>query len=144
MRGSTPERRASLWSKFGIRQILRTTILPHIKGCRRQVLQPPIEVFCGPILAPMRQSHSEVPPFFVLLFNHGWAGRRTQDTFLTEDLASHGYVVAAIDHTYNSVRVALPGDRIVDNTNGYDPLDASKHTAAEIEGDLEQGTQKMG
>jgi dienelactone hydrolase len=71
-------------------------------------------------------------PFFVLLFNHGWAGRRTQDTFLTEDLASHGYVVAAIDHTYNAVRVALPGDRIVDNTNGYDPLDASKHTAAEI------------
>jgi predicted dienelactone hydrolase len=72
-------------------------------------------------------------PFSVLLFNHGWAGRRTQDTFLTEDLASNGYVVAAIDHTYNAVRVALPYDRIVDDTNGYDPLDASKHTAAEIE-----------
>jgi predicted dienelactone hydrolase len=72
-------------------------------------------------------------PFSVLLFNHGWAGRRTQDTFLTEDLASHGYVVAAIDHTYNAVRVALPDDRIVGNANGYDPLDASKHSAAEIE-----------
>jgi predicted dienelactone hydrolase len=74
----------------------------------------------------------EGSPFFVLLFNHGWAGRRTQDTFLTEDLASHGYVVVAIDHTYNAVRVALPDNRIVDNANGYDPLDASKHTAAEI------------
>jgi dienelactone hydrolase len=71
-------------------------------------------------------------PFSVLLFNHGWAGRRTQNTFLTEDLASHGYVVVAIDHTYNAVRVALPGGRIIDDTNGYDPLDASKHTAAEI------------
>jgi dienelactone hydrolase len=79
--------------------------------------------------APISQ---EGNPFFVLLFNHGWAGRRTQDTFLTEDLASHGYVVAAIDHTYNAVRVALPDSRIVDNANGYDPLEASKHTAAEI------------
>ena len=71
-------------------------------------------------------------PFHVLLFNHGWGGRRTQDTFLTEDLASHGYVVAAIDHTYNAGRVALPGDRIIDNTTGYGPIDASKHTAIEI------------
>jgi predicted dienelactone hydrolase len=79
--------------------------------------------------APVSQKGS---PFSVLLFNHGWAGRRTQNTFLTEELASHGYVVAAIDHTYNAVQVALPGDRIVDDTNGYDPLDPSKHSAAEI------------
>lgn len=71
-------------------------------------------------------------PFPVLLFNHGWGGRRTQDTFLTEDLASHGYVVAAIDHTYNAGRVALSADRVIDSTNGYDPIDASKHTATEI------------
>jgi dienelactone hydrolase len=71
-------------------------------------------------------------PFPVLLFNHGWGGRRTQDTFLTEDLASHGYIVAAIDHTYNAGRVALPDDRIIDSTNGYDPIDASKRTAIEI------------
>lgn len=79
--------------------------------------------------APVAQNGG---PFPVLLFNHGWAGRRTQNTFLAEELASHGYVVASIDHTYNSVRVALPGNRIIDNTAGYDPLDASKHTAAEI------------
>jgi dienelactone hydrolase len=71
-------------------------------------------------------------PFPVLLFNHGWAGRRTQDTFLTEDLASHGYVVASIDHTYNSSRVALPGDRIVEDINGGDALDTNLHSASEI------------
>ena len=38
-------------------------------------------------------------PFPVILFNHAWRGRRTNDTFLTEELASHGYVVASIDHT---------------------------------------------
>jgi dienelactone hydrolase len=79
--------------------------------------------------APVAEAGS---PFPVLLFNHGWGGRRTQDTFLTEDLASHGYVVAAIDHTYNAGRVALPGNRIIDSTNGYDPIDASKHAATEI------------
>src|SRR3984957_15089537 len=71
-------------------------------------------------------------PFHVLLFNHGWAGRRTQDTFLTEDLASHGYVVASIDHTYNAARVELPGDRIVDDNDGSLPLDTNLHSASEI------------
>lgn len=56
---------------------------------------------------------TEGAPFPILLFNHGWGGRRTQNTFLTEDLASHGYVVASIDHTYNAARVQLADGRIV-------------------------------
>jgi len=52
-------------------------------------------------------------PFPVILFNHAWGGRRTNDTFLTEELASHGYIVASIDHTYNARRVAFPDGRIV-------------------------------
>jgi dienelactone hydrolase len=71
-------------------------------------------------------------PFHVLLFNHAWGGRRTQDTFLTEDLASHGYVVASIDHTYNASRVALPGDRVIDYTDGGDAIDPSLHSASEV------------
>ncbi|MGH9595515.1 MAG: alpha/beta hydrolase family protein [Edaphobacter sp.] len=70
--------------------------------------------------------------FFVLLFNHGWGGRRTQDTFLTEDLASHGYVVAAIDHTYNAGRVAMPDHRIIDDAFGFDPINPEVRTAAQI------------
>ena len=50
-------------------------------------------------------------PFPVILFNHGWGSRRTNDTFLTEELASHGYVVASIDHTYNTKLVAFPDGR---------------------------------
>ena len=52
-------------------------------------------------------------PFPVILFNHAWGGRRTNDTFLTEELASHGYIVASIDHTYNAKLVAFPSGRIV-------------------------------
>jgi dienelactone hydrolase len=52
-------------------------------------------------------------PFPVVLFNPGWHGRRTQNTSLSEELASHGYVVAAIDHTYNSGEVVFPDGRVI-------------------------------
>lgn len=39
----------------------------------------------------------------LVLFSHGFAGHRRQSTFLCTHLASHGYVVAAVDHTGNTV-----------------------------------------
>jgi dienelactone hydrolase len=52
-------------------------------------------------------------PFPVLLFGHRWNGERTQNTELAEDLASHGYVVASVDHPYNSSRVLLANGRVI-------------------------------
>ncbi len=51
--------------------------------------------------------------FPVIFYNPGWNGRRTQNTPLTEELASHGYVVVAIDHPYNSGPVALADGRVI-------------------------------
>jgi predicted dienelactone hydrolase len=51
--------------------------------------------------------------FPVLLFSPAWNGRRTQNTYLVEDLASHGYVVVGIDHPYNSEPVAFPDGRVI-------------------------------
>ena len=59
-------------------------------------------------------------PFPVIVFNHGWGSRRTNDTFLTEELASHGYVVASIDHTYNAKLVAFPDGRQIHGKSGSD------------------------
>jgi dienelactone hydrolase len=39
----------------------------------------------------------------LVLFSHGFGGHRRQSTFLCTHLASHGYVVAACDHTGNTV-----------------------------------------
>ena len=66
-------------------------------------------------------------PFPVILFNHAWRGRRTNDTFLTEELASQGYVVASIDHTYNASLVAFPDGRVVHGiaTNDIDAPESS-------------------
>ena len=40
----------------------------------------------------------------VMVFSHGYGGVRWQSTFLTEHLATHGYLIIAPDHTYNTFR----------------------------------------
>lgn len=50
--------------------------------------------------------------FPVLLFSHGWNGFRVQNTFQTEELASHGYVVVAVEHTYAAQVTVFPDGRV--------------------------------
>ncbi|MGH7895175.1 MAG: alpha/beta hydrolase family protein, partial [Candidatus Binatia bacterium] len=40
--------------------------------------------------------------FPLVAFSHGFGGHRRQSTFLCTHLSSHGYVVAAVDHTGNT------------------------------------------
>jgi dienelactone hydrolase len=61
--------------------------------------------------APLLASAAPCP---LLIFNPAWTGQRTQSTFLMQELASHGFVVASIDHTYYSGLVAFPDGRVLD------------------------------
>jgi predicted dienelactone hydrolase len=72
--------------------------------------------------------------FPVLLFSPAWGGRRTQNTYLTEDLASHGYVVAAMDHPGNSGPSAHR-DGHVDQPATGDAMDFGKLTLDQINAD---------
>jgi dienelactone hydrolase len=72
-------------------------------------------------------------PFPILLFNPAWNGRRTQNTFLVEELASHGFVVAAVDHTHNSEPVAFPDGRVVMAVHVRAMEDVSSSTAEEVQ-----------
>jgi predicted dienelactone hydrolase len=67
-------------------------------------------------------------PYPVVLFAHAWGGSRIQDTALLQDLASHGYVVAAFDRPYNAGYVAYPDGTIV-NMPGDMVLDTSTDRA---------------
>ena len=49
----------------------------------------------------------------MLLFSHGFSGLRMQNTAQFEELASHGYVVASVDHTYDSVITIMPDSRAI-------------------------------
>jgi predicted dienelactone hydrolase len=42
-------------------------------------------------------------PHPLIAFSHGFGGVRYQSTFLTEHLASHGFVVVAVDHPTNTL-----------------------------------------
>src|SRR6266851_939557 len=62
-----------------------------------------------PGASPQRQSavrnaSADSGPFPLVLFSHTSAGHRRQSTFLCTHLASHGYVVAAVDHTGNTAQ----------------------------------------
>jgi hypothetical protein len=49
----------------------------------------------------------------VLVFSHGFDVLKTSYTALLEDLASHGFVIAAIAHTYDTPLVAFPDGRMI-------------------------------
>ncbi|WP_245931665.1 dienelactone hydrolase family protein [Actinokineospora auranticolor] len=51
--------------------------------------------------------------FPIVLFSPGSSGVRTQNTAWAEELASHGYVVAALDHPYDSAAVVLADGRTI-------------------------------
>jgi predicted dienelactone hydrolase len=48
----------------------------------------------------------------VVVFSHGFTGTFTDYTFLVEDLASRGYVVASVDHTREATAVEFPDGRL--------------------------------
>ena len=87
-----------------------------------EVWYPATDAHAGADLDSARQDSYEVLPGFppvtqeaardaaprsgrypLVVFSHGYGGHRRQSTFLCTHAASHGYVVAACDHTGNTV-----------------------------------------
>jgi dienelactone hydrolase len=66
----------------------------------------PTQALCQVALAPDQQTYP------ILLFSHGLGGVRTQNTFQCQELASHGYIVAAVDHTHYAAGVVFPDGRV--------------------------------
>jgi predicted dienelactone hydrolase len=70
--------------------------------------------------APLSRKREKFP---LLFFSHGLGEPRTNYTALSQDLASHGYIVVCIDHPYGGITV-LPDGRVI--SAAMDP-DAVKH-----------------
>jgi predicted dienelactone hydrolase len=66
---------------------------------------------------------SEMDSYPLLIFSHGWSGFRAQNSYQMEELASHGYVVAAPDHTYGSVMTVFPDGEAAPNNPQALPYD---------------------
>ncbi|GHJ40224.1 hydrolase [Streptomyces sp. TS71-3] len=59
--------------------------------------------------APVDERHA---PYPVVLYSPGAGDPRSLGTVLCEDLASRGYVVVSVDHTYDAGAVEFPGGRV--------------------------------
>ncbi|MHC5905574.1 alpha/beta hydrolase family protein [Streptomyces sp. S6] len=72
----------------------------------------------GYVTLPMSHAVPDAPAWTgggrlpVVLYSHGHGQHRTSSLSLVEDLASHGYVVVTIDHTYDAGQVEFPGGRV--------------------------------
>ncbi len=53
--------------------------------------------------------------FPVIVFSHGWNGFEAQNTAQAIELASHGYVVVAPNHTYGSMVTVFPDGQVAQN-----------------------------
>ncbi|MCX6060342.1 MAG: hypothetical protein NTW69_19625 [Chloroflexi bacterium] len=62
--------------------------------------------------APIAETKISYP---MILFSHGWNGFNAQNTGQMIQLASRGYVVVAVNHTYGAVATVFPDGRIAYN-----------------------------
>src|SRR5581483_1407491 len=72
--------------------------------------------------APIAKSARRFP---VVLFSHGLGSTGFNYTCLIENLVSHGYVVASIEHTYTALAVWFPDGRVVLRRNEPPPAGLS-------------------
>ncbi len=60
--------------------------------------------------------------FPVLIYSPGWVGTpRLCNTYLLEELASHGYLVIGIEHPYDAAAVTFPDGRVVITNQDFNP-----------------------
>ncbi|MFC4104928.1 alpha/beta hydrolase family protein [Micromonospora zhanjiangensis] len=74
--------------------------------------------------APVRPRRGGRP---VVLYGPGGGNARTTGTVLVEELASQGYVVVTVDHTYEAAEVEFPDGRLAVDRR---PTDATREASA--------------
>lgn len=62
---------------------------------------------------PLSAEHAQYP---LIVFSHGLPGTRFTSTYQMEELASNGYLVAAIQHPYYAMTTVFPDQRIAPKT----------------------------
>ncbi len=83
------------------------------KGAFDDLVRVPSHAYAD---APLAKSRSAYP---VLVFSHGYIpGLISQNTAQMEELASHGYIVVSIGHTYETLVNIFPDGRVVPFSQG--------------------------
>jgi len=72
--------------------------------------------------APVAKAPKQFP---IVLFSHGLGSTSFEYTSLIEDLVSHGYIIAAIEHTYTAAAVVFPDGRVIPAHHDSEPAGLS-------------------
>lgn len=97
---------------------------PKVRGYLSQLGLPAIEIRTN----SCRETPVIPGTHPVIVVSHGYTGLLTDYTFLFEDLASRGSVVASIAHTFESSVVETPDGRVLASHLGTHFVDDNLHT----------------
>jgi predicted dienelactone hydrolase len=78
-------------------------------------------------------------PYPIVIYSPGWSGVRTDNTFQTEELASHGYIVIGLEHPCAVPMAIYPNGRIIYSNLSADYL-SSDAAMAEF---LREGEEQL-
>jgi dienelactone hydrolase len=121
-RGGTP----TVWMQPKELARYRTTLTKGLQQAAKQLELGDVDIDLDKVRFPLAHARTEAPvrpssrPYPVVLYSHGAGESRWLGTTLVEDLASRGYVVVAIDHTYDADAVQFPGGRVETVRPGLD------------------------
>lgn len=83
--------------------------------------------------APLAKSSTHYP---LVLYIHSWNGNRHENTYLVENLSSHGFIVVAWDEPQSTPRVDYPNGEVVRSTPksflDLSSVEASKNSQYEL------------
>ncbi|GAA3618081.1 lipase [Nonomuraea rosea] len=105
----------------------RITVTKNLLQTAKQMELGEVDIDLSKVRFPLTHARSSAPvrpsssrPYPVVLYSPGAGESRWLGTTLVEDLASRGYVVVAIDHTYDAGAVQFPGGRVETVRPGLD------------------------
>jgi pimeloyl-ACP methyl ester carboxylesterase len=115
---STPQPRALMVSLFYPTTDTRRPFAPYLPAELAAVADAYLQLPPGFIENIQPQAHlgarlKEVPDIPIILFSPGLGAAREEYTILFEGLASYGYLVIAMDHTYDAALVEFPDGTII-------------------------------
>lgn len=95
------------------------TYMPQFRDWQPLTRAPLATIFAAHLPCVPTHSMLDVPVsdastrYPVLFFSHGLMGGRIQNTVQMEDLASHGFIVVAPDHTYEAAFSMFPDGHVI-------------------------------
>lgn len=126
----TPQPRALMVSLFYPTTDIHPPFAPYLPTALATVADQYLSLPAGFLESLQTQAHlnarlKEIPDIPIILFSPSLSGIREEYTTLLEGLASYGYLVIAMDHTYDGILVEFSDGTIIEGNPDLAPDQAN-------------------